>query len=177
MAKIKESQAYLRRQPLPKVSVTNSQKDLPFSRVAVRKLVRKLLAHLKVQCDEIDIHFVTKRAIAKLHEEHFGDKAPTDTISFPLDKTHLGIVFVCPAIAQEYAVKHNLDPYEETTLYLVHGILHLLGYDDLTPKERRKMRKKERECLRALELNLSSKRQKHRIETAAKKIDFTKSIH
>ena len=160
MAKIKESQASRRRQPLPKICVTNSQKDLSLSAPTVRKVVRKLLAHLKVRCDEIDIHFVTKNAIAKLHEEHFDDPTPTDTISFPLDETHLGIVFVCPAVAKEYAAAHNLDPTAETTLYLIHGILHLLGYDDLTPKDRRRMEQKERACLRFLasrELNLEIK--------------------
>ncbi len=63
---------------------------------------------------------------------------------------HLGEVFVCPKTALEYVQKKGGNPYLETSLYLVHGILHLLGYDDLTPKERTKMRQQERSVLKML---------------------------
>ncbi len=118
-----------------------------------------LLKFLDVTCDEIAIHFVSKRQIAKLHAIYFQDPTPTDTISFPLDNEifhphlghHLGEVFVCPAVAQEYAKERELNSYLEATLYLVHGILHLIGYDDLTPKDKRKMRQKEKACMKHLQ--------------------------
>ena len=80
-------------------------------------------------------------------------------MSFPLDPsgtassvpTVLGEVFVCPRVAITYAHAHDLDPYAETTRYLIHGILHLLGYDDLTPREKQVMRRKENGCLALLE--------------------------
>ena len=43
----------------------------------------------------------------------------------------LGEVFVCPATAIAYAAEHGNDPHQETSLYIVHGLLHLMGYDDL----------------------------------------------
>ncbi len=121
--------------------------------------MRTLLEALDLTCDELSVHFVSKREIAKLHELYFQDPTPTDTISFPLDSPgdaklpcrHLGEVFVCPAVALEYAKKKNLNPYLETTLYLVHGILHLLGYDDMRPRDKQKMRQKEKICLRNLQ--------------------------
>lgn len=48
----------------------------------------------------------------------------------------LGEIFICPQIAIEYDPKH---PHLETTLYIIHGILHLLGFNDIEKKERQKM--------------------------------------
>lgn len=106
-----------------------------------------MLDHLKVTGDEVAIYFVTEANIAQLHDQFFNDPTPTDCISFPLDERHLGEVFVCPSVAIAYARKKGLDPYQETALYVIHGLLHLLGYDDLEPKERRTMRKKEKTCM------------------------------
>jgi probable rRNA maturation factor len=44
-----------------------------------------------------------------------------------------------------------LDPYRETILYLVHGLLHLVGYNDLEPKDKAAMRRKEKSCMRKLD--------------------------
>jgi probable rRNA maturation factor len=75
----------------------------------------------------------------------------------------LGEVFVCPKTAIDFSEKHGKDVYEETSLYLVHGILHLLGYDDIDPKDRIKMRKKERYCMSFLkENNLALKNSCHK---------------
>lgn len=119
-------------------------------------MVVSVLHKLRVHWDEVSIHFVTNRKLCQLHEEFFNDPSPTDCISFPIDDAGnseyrvLGEVFVCPKTAIEYAKKNEKDPYVETTLYVVHGLLHLLGYDDIDPKDRALMRKKERECIEHL---------------------------
>lgn len=101
-------------------------------------------------CSEVSIYFVTKEAIGQIHRQFFQDPSPTDCISFPLSGDHLGEILVCPAMAIQYAKKRKLDPYKEASLYIVHGLLHLLGYDDLEEKTRRTMRKKEKSCIRHL---------------------------
>lgn len=119
-------------------------------------MVISVLHKLHIRWDEVSIHFVTNRKLCKLHEEFFNDPSPTDCISFPIDGDGksdyrvLGEVFVCPKTAIEYAKKKQKDPYAETTLYVVHGLLHLLGYDDIHPKDRALMRRKERECMEHL---------------------------
>ncbi len=110
-----------------------------------------LLEHLHCPHDEVSVYFVTTKQICSLHEQFFNDPSPTDCISFPLDTHHLGEIFICPETALLYAKKHTLDPRKELTLYLVHGILHCLGFDDLTPKQKRTMRKKEKHCMQFLE--------------------------
>lgn len=139
------------------ILIFNKQKDLPLSTKAAKALVSAVLSHEKQQCGEIAIYFVSEKIICQMHDEFFQDPSPTDCISFPLEINPLsGEVFVCPRTAVHYAEKRGLDPHQETALYLVHGLLHLLGYDDLEPIQRRVMRKKEKSCMRELNnLNIS----------------------
>ncbi len=136
--------------PQSKISVYNRQKDLKLASQAVKSLVSEVLSYLRVPFKEIGIYFVTEKKICDLHDQFFEDPTPTDCISFPIDKDHLGEIFVCPATAIKYAKKKNLDPFQETTLYMIHGILHLVGYDDLEPVKRRAMRKMEKRCMQHL---------------------------
>ena len=101
----------------------------------------------KIQCEEVSLYFVTERAICQLHRQFFDDPSPTDCITFPIDQETLGEIFVCPKVAICYASEMQIDPYEEVALYIIHGLLHLIGYDDLTPPERRIMRKNEKKCM------------------------------
>jgi probable rRNA maturation factor len=131
-----------------KVSIYNSQKNLKVSAPSVKKVVAALLDFYHAPCDEIAVHFITNRAMCKLHAQFFNDPAPTDCISFPYGKDgsghfFLGEVFVCPATAHTYVQNHGGEVYLETTLYLTHGILHLLGYDDIKEKDRKLMKLEE----------------------------------
>jgi probable rRNA maturation factor len=128
----------------PRVNISNRQSDLPLSTSSAKKLVRFFLEHKKVDCQEVSVHFVTTRRIAKLHGEHFQDPTPTDCITFPLDQKFLGEIFVCPRAALDYNPRQ---PYIETSLYIIHGLLHLLGYDDIDKKKRALMRKEEKRLL------------------------------
>ncbi|MCB1119168.1 MAG: rRNA maturation RNase YbeY [Chlamydiia bacterium] len=136
------------------VIVENDQHDLPIGVGSVEPLVRLVLEMEACRRDEVGIHFVTVEAISALHQEYFDDPTPTDCISFPADSPApyrpLGDVFVCPQIALDYAREHQTDPYEEVTLYVVHGLLHLLGYGDQTEEEQTVMRQKEAEAMELL---------------------------
>ena len=105
----------------------------------------------------MSIYFVSEKKIGKLHQEFFDDPSPTDCITFPIDRTYSGDLFICPSIAKRYDTKA---PYQEILLYVVHGLLHLVGYDDLDSKNRRIMRKMEKKCmdrLNTLNLKISPK--------------------
>lgn len=130
------------------IRIFNRQKDLKIDKSSARALVASVLAHLGVKTEEISLYFVDQKKICQLHATYFQDPTPTDCISFPLDEEILGEIFICPSVALEYARRKNLDPYQETSLYVIHGLLHLIGYDDLEPKARRIMRKKEKSCMR-----------------------------
>lgn len=139
------------------VGICNEQEALTVSRPAVRSLVRAILNRYGVLADAIHLHFVSTQRISQLHAEYFGDPTTTDCITFPLEKPPegapylLGDLFICPQTACVYAKRHGLDPYRELSLYIVHGILHMMGLDDIDPKQRREMRRAERDCLLILE--------------------------
>lgn len=132
-----------------KVDVIDHQRTLKIPKLAVRKIAQEVVAFEGKCYNEVALHFVSTETICQLHNDYFNDPTPTDCISFPLDESMdqgyqiMGDVFICTETAVAYATQHNLDPYEETTLYVVHGLLHLMGYDDIRSKDAAKMRKVE----------------------------------
>jgi probable rRNA maturation factor len=136
-----------------KITVANTQRDLKIHTQRVRTTVAFLLEFLGVTCDEVSICFVSEKKLCQLHACFFNDPSPTDCITFPIDTpgtkgySFLGEIFISPKAALLYDPKK---PYDELTLYLTHGILHLIGYDDMDPKNRKKMRAMEKKCMASL---------------------------
>lgn len=136
-----------------KVLVYKEKPTQPIDSKSVKLLVKEFFLFHKLPHDEVSIYFVTTTSICDLHDQHFNDPSTTDCISFPMDSSSedgyliLGEVFVCPETAFCYAEKHDSNPLHEITLYVVHGLLHLIGYDDLDVKCRRKMRQAEKDFL------------------------------
>jgi probable rRNA maturation factor len=133
----------------PIVAVYSTQKRFPISPSSAELLTRQVLSAEGALCDEVALHFVGKTTICRLHGTYFNDPSPTDCITFPLDKDEsigyrfLGEVFICPQAALRFAKKNDFDVLEEISLYVVHGLLHLLGYDDIEEKDRHLMRNRE----------------------------------
>lgn len=139
-----------------KISILNKQKSLLIKAPYWRKAIKEIAALQNESFEEFTVTFVDKETIAEIHGEYFDDPTPTDCISFPIDGPDepyrvLGEIFVCPAVAFEYAAKHGQHPEKETLLYVVHGLLHLFGYDDMTPIEKKKMRRAEKKHMDNLE--------------------------
>ncbi len=140
------------------VTVYNKQQDLEISIPTVQKQARAVLNFKKIKTDEVIIHFVDETKICELHFLFFNDPTPTDCITLPIDKPDdkkigrsiLGEIFISAAEAVKFAKEHNIDKYEELTLYLIHGLLHLIGYNDIDKKERDLMRKEEKTCMNLL---------------------------
>lgn len=149
MGKVKKSPDF----PKPlRSNVTNSQRKIAISTDSAQKVVAFLTTTSKEP--EMALHFVGKKKISALHKEFFQDPSPTDCITFPYhDPTFLGEVFVCPEVAQEYVERHGGRLEEEITLYIVHGFLHLLGFNDLEEKERAQMRAEEKKWMDKLVKN------------------------
>ena len=141
-----------------KILLFNQQKALPIKKTLIKKAILLFFQKYKVKSEEIAVYFVTKSKIKQLHLKYFHDASATDCITFPFDpptaKGFLGEVFICPQVAREYAAKHKRDPNEEMLLYIMHSLLHLLGYKDFPKKEKIHMQKKEKACMRLLKNNL-----------------------
>ena len=143
---------------MTKISVSDSQKDLKISKNQVKLLFQTLIEFKKLKIDELEVSFITDAKMKKQHQLLFDDPSSTDCITCPIDDPYdqeldycvLGSCFICPKTAINYAQDKKLDPYEETTLYCVHCFLHLIGYDDIEPSERKKMRSQEKVCMKVL---------------------------
>ncbi|MCH9634713.1 MAG: Endoribonuclease YbeY [Chlamydiae bacterium] len=127
------------------VSVNNSQSVVSIQVEAIEPIVRAVLEQENEVCDEVILHFVTEEEISEIHSEFFDDPTTTDCISIQVDEagTHprfLGEVFISPQAAIDYSHENGEDLYQELTLYLVHGLLHLIGYKDLEAEDIKEMR-------------------------------------
>lgn len=133
-----------------KIFITNRQKTIKIRKNALKAIIKEVIAHEGQSCHEVSIHFVSKNEIGELHDQFFNDPSETDCISLPMDGPEetvyrvLGEVFICPEVAIDYAKKHKTDPLKEVRLYLIHGLLHLMGYDDIQTKDRALMRSAEK---------------------------------
>lgn len=136
------------------LSVYSFQNDLEIDRDSVGPLIERVLSLEGVSTDHLEVSFVSIEEICSLHERFFQDNSPTDCISLPMDQEingspHvLGEIFVCPAVALERVGPESA--HLETTLYLVHSLLHLFGYNDLEPAEQKVMGAKEELYLQLL---------------------------
>ncbi len=127
--------------------IFNEQDDLLITPSSVEGVVFFVLQQEGRCPEEIAVHFVTRERISELHRMFFQDSSATDCISFPLDHQFLGESFICPAVAIERCAQSEEeslhDPWEETTLYLIHSILHLIGYQDDTDENFKKMEQRQ----------------------------------
>ncbi len=125
------------------------------ARLSTAKIVRAAeCAAGTVPIRELSVAVVDDKKIALLHEQFMGDDRPTDVLTFDLredsdDEAIEGEIVVSVDTARREAARRGLDVREELLRYVVHGVLHLVGLDDHTPAERRKMRRAEDEVLRA----------------------------
>ena len=138
------------------VYITNRQRDLEISSTQAEEIVKAVIQFENWDTHEISLQFVGRDEISALHKEYFDDPTPTDCISFPLDNEEdehyhvLGEVVVCPLAAIDHVDRHGGDAHEEAALYIVHGLLHLMGYDDISESDRKMMRQAEKRHMRHL---------------------------
>lgn len=125
---------------LPAVLVSDRQ-DLPVDASGLAALARSTLVGEGLVDVELSVSFVDEAEITALHVRYLDEPGPTDVLSFPQDDDAdgvriLGDVVICPAVAGRNAPG---DPAAELRLLLVHGILHLLGYDHEEDAEKARM--------------------------------------
>jgi probable rRNA maturation factor len=101
---------------------------------------------------ELSLVFLTDAALAALHADFLDDPTTTDVITFEGDATAglAGEICVSADTAAAYARAHRRDFAAELTLYVVHGWLHLAGYDDLRPAKKRRMRAAEGRAMKMI---------------------------
>jgi len=135
------------------IAISWAVRRRPLDERSVRRIARAALAHGGRAGIGLSIVFVGDRALAAMHGRWLGDERPTDVISFDLDGAGdgpAGELYISVERAAALAAQRQLRLERELALYIVHGCLHLCGFDDRRAQQRRAMRRAEREVLRSL---------------------------
>lgn len=135
----------------PKIEVRFEKTVAGFGAAGVRRAVRAVLKAEKAGDRSVGVLVTGDRQIRRINKRFLNHDWATDVISFGLgEKGMLGDVVVSVDTARRAARDLGLSLKEEISRYLIHGTLHLLGYDDKAPKARRKMFKRQEMILKGL---------------------------
>ena len=110
-------------------------------------LLEFALKREKLENVEFNVIFVDINKIHEINREYRGIDRPTDVISFALeddldielDHRLLGDIYICLERAHEQAIEYNHSYLRELSFLMIHGLLHLLGYDHVNSKEEEKI--------------------------------------
>ena len=137
---------------MSKISIHSPQEIVPLDRGRLRNITRIVLAGETVKDFEISLAFVDNPTIHRLNKQYLDHDEPTDVLTFPYSgagaKKLEGELIIGVEMAQEQAAERGHDVQAELGLYLIHGLLHLCGYDDKAPGPEQEMRERERYYLR-----------------------------
>lgn len=102
----------------------------------------------------LEVNFVDENTIVELHRDYLQDTSATDVITFDLGVTptseRIAVIAICVPVAKHYAERYNVPLRNELQRLIIHGALHLLGFDDHTMLEKKQMRYYESRILRRL---------------------------
>jgi probable rRNA maturation factor len=130
----------------------NNESGLPADGPGLVRLATFALDQLRIHpLAELSVVLVDEATMSAYHQKYLGEAGPTDVLSFPMDELRppdddeeppaglLGDIVLCPAVTARQAKDHGRTPDAEAEYLLVHGLLHLLGFDHAEPDERTEM--------------------------------------
>jgi probable rRNA maturation factor len=130
----------------PRISVRNLQRKIPVNVAELQKFALKVIPHCLqlrsrertdlTKLREISVWLISDRRMSRLHREFLGQKGPTDVLTF-----QHGEIFISVETAKRHARAFGNSLLGEVQLYMVHGLLHLHGFDDRTQPGVRRMEK------------------------------------
>jgi probable rRNA maturation factor len=138
---------------VPEISVRNLQRTISVNAVGLEefaaKAVRRCLQSRKrkptdlSKLPKIFVWLISDRRMSQLHRQFLGETGPTDVLTF-----QHGEIFISVETAKRHAHGFGNSLVRELQLYIVHGLLHLHGFDDRTQSGARKMKKAQEKILR-----------------------------
>ncbi len=141
---------------MTQMGVTNRQRKVPVATRELQSFAEQALAHCLLlqqretavlrQLAQVAVVVVSDRTISRLHEKFMGISGPTDVITF-----EHGEIVISAETAARQAAEWGTSLGRELRLYIVHGLLHLSGYDDRSPAAAREMERTQERVLCALQ--------------------------
>ncbi len=135
------------------LSIQNRQRRVPVSTSRLHRLASRALSALGRSDRDVDLTVVDDREMRRLNRRYLRARRPTDVLAFRLELESsgpsrlLGEVIISAETAARQASRLGIPVTLEMELLLVHGLLHLVGYDDHVPEEARLMHERERDIL------------------------------
>jgi probable rRNA maturation factor len=135
------------------IEINDTQNHMRIDAGSLRDLAARVLDLQGQKRASISIALVDNDTIQRINRAHLGHDWPTDVITFPLsepaESVLAGELVISAEMACAAAGERGLDPAAELALYVVHGLLHLCGYDDREEAAALLMQKREQEVLAA----------------------------
>lgn len=142
------------------ITIKNQQKKIRLSKRIIKGIVLKTLKILNPQKKdsvwrtkgELTIVYVNNRTIQELNYRFLGKRQPTDVLCFDLSfrQRFIADIVISTEEARRNSRIFKTSPPWEANLYLVHGILHLFGYDDRKKRDRIRMQRKAIQILKII---------------------------
>lgn len=135
----------------PIIEITSTQRTVRVPRAKIEQLIDLVTRREGVALEQIDLAVVGKARMATLNERHLRHAGPTDVLSFDLGPGPRGglcaQIVVCSDVALRQARRRGHAAWKELLLYVLHGLLHAIGYDDQAAAEAEAMHAREDELL------------------------------
>jgi len=135
------------------LAIANRQRTKKINTRLLKQIAGELFAELKILDADLGIALVSAKEMATVNWQFLQHEGATDVITFDHESTRTklhGELFICVDVAVTQAKEFKSSWQSELVRYFVHGVLHLLGYDDLKPELRRKMKREENRLVRLL---------------------------
>jgi probable rRNA maturation factor len=159
---------------MAKIEITDLQDHVRLDKKTILQILRRVMKEEGRSAKSLSIVLTDNRHIRDLNREYLGHDTATDVISFPLEDLDTparasrsssaetawpdggsaqaagcinGEIIASAELALHQAMASRGDPQAELLLYLVHGLLHLMGYDDIKPQDAKRMHEREDELL------------------------------
>lgn len=127
-----------------KITIFNNTNKKRLPRKRIMNKIENVLSYFKSDKD-INIIYVDEAQILDINKQYLGHNYVTDVISFDLsdENNSIGEVYVCLQQAERQAKEYEVSLENELCRLAIHGVLHILGFDDKTKEEKQKMHKLE----------------------------------
>ena len=115
---------------------------------SLERLALRVLRREKMRAGGLSIAFVNRAKMRRINRTFLRHDFDTDVLAFPMEGELVGEIVISTDFARKQARERRIPVHEEIARYLVHGILHLAGYDDHAPKSKAAMWKRQESYLK-----------------------------
>jgi probable rRNA maturation factor len=132
----------------PKILIADLQDAIPLPVAKLKRLARRVIGGERLGMGDLSIAFVDRATMRRINRQFLKHDFDTDVLAFPLDGALVGELVISTDYAAKEARARRIPVIEEVSRYVVHGLLHLAGYDDHQPAAKARMWKRQESYVR-----------------------------